>query len=114
MLFKDEDEQIDAMSTINFYNKVKEVIIRCGGVDKVINLKIFSGLIKEMRIKLDITKAGLGAEKTMRAIENGLDIIVDGSDDSNSAEVERQRRIEEIILKEFNMINITCVQIALL
>ena len=48
-------------------------MIRSGGGDKIINLKILSGLMTELRIKLKITKAGLGPEKTMRVIEQGLD-----------------------------------------
>lgn len=48
------------------------MLIRCGGANKVINLKIFTGLLTELRIKLDITKAGLGPEKRMRVINYGL------------------------------------------
>ena len=72
MLFGDEDQQAIAMNTINFYNEVKKVIIRSGGADKYINLKILTGLIKELRIKLDIIKSGLGADKTMREINFGF------------------------------------------
>ena len=56
------------METINFYNQVKKVVIRSGGDAKTINIKIFAGLIHELRIKLDITMAGLAAEKTMRQV----------------------------------------------
>ena len=56
------------METINFYNQVKKVVIRSGGDAKTINIKIFAGLIHELRIKLDITMAGLAAEKTMRLV----------------------------------------------
>ena len=38
----------------------------------MINIRIFTQLIKELRIKLDITKADLAAEKTMRTINFGL------------------------------------------
>ena len=61
------------MATINFYNQVKKIVIRSGGPDKVINIRIFAGLIRELRIKLDITKAGLAAERTMRVINFGLE-----------------------------------------
>ena len=74
LLFGTEEEREVAFDTINFYNQVKEVVIRSGGGDKVINLKIFSGLMTELRIKLEITKAGLGPEKTMRVIEQGLEV----------------------------------------
>ena len=42
---------------------VKKVIIRSGGRDGKLNLTIFKELIKELRVKLDITKAGLGPDK---------------------------------------------------
>ena len=74
LLLGSEEEREVAFDTINFYNQVKEVIIRSGGGDKIINLKIFSALLTELRIKLEITKAGLGPEKTMRVIEQGLEV----------------------------------------
>ena len=66
LLFGSDLERENALITINYFNQVKEVIIRSGGGDKIINLKILSGLMTELRFKLDITKAGLGPEKTMR------------------------------------------------
>ena len=72
-LLFNEDLKGKAMHTINFYNQVKKIIVRSGGPDKVINIRIFFGLIRELRIKLDITKAGYAADKTMRAINFGLE-----------------------------------------
>ena len=74
------------MLIINYYNKVKEIIIRSSeevlrpaGLPgelittnptiKMINIKIFQAMLKELRIKLEIIKMGLGPPKTMRAIE---------------------------------------------
>lgn len=66
-------EQADsAMRVINFYNQVKRVIIRSGNDERKINLKVFIDLIHELRIKFDIAKIGLAAEKTMRVIDFGL------------------------------------------
>ena len=61
------------MQTINFYNQAKKVIIRSGGGDKVLNLKIFNDLLRELRIKLNIMKEGFGPSKTMSEINFGLD-----------------------------------------
>ena len=73
LLFSGPDRQKTAMNMINFYNQVKKIIIRSGGVDRIINIRIFAGMIRELRIKLDITKAGLAAERTMQVINYGLD-----------------------------------------
>ena len=48
-------------------------MIRASGPDKNLNLRIFMGLIHELRVKLDIAKAGLAPEKTMRLIDLGMD-----------------------------------------
>ena len=65
-----------------------------------------------MRIKFDITKAGIAAERTMRAIDHGLnnDTNADDSIAKNKKDQEKRRqRIERIVLKEFNMINMSRV-----
>ena len=128
LLFSGPDRQKTAMSTINFYNQVKKIIIRSGGVDKVINIRIFAGMIRELRIKLDITKAGLAAERTMQVINYGLDSNATenngksksyGSSSKSDSKIakklfnKRKQRIERTVLKEFNMINISRVLAAL-
>ena len=74
------------MQTINYYNKVKEIVIRSseevpypaglykevpGGNStfKMLNIKVFYAMLKELRIKLEIDKMGLGPPKTKRVIE---------------------------------------------
>lgn len=107
-------EQADSsIRVINFYNQVKRVIIRSGGVDRQINLKVFINLIHELRIKLDITKAGMAAEKTMRIINFGLETQANDKSKgkgkggrsskgdkflSNRCLLKRQQRIERIVL----------------
>ena len=109
------------MKTVNFYNKVKEIVIRSSEevhinplgskTTKMLNIKILHALIKELRIKLDVTKWGLGPDKTMRAINQGLKIEKQqGEGDMNET---KKRRIEETVLKEFNMINISRIKEAL-
>jgi len=49
------------------------VFIRAAGNDCKLNLRILMSLIHELRVKLDIAKAGLAAEKTMRQIDFGVD-----------------------------------------
>ena len=68
------------MDTINFYNKVKEIVIKSGeDVEKgddtlqMFNFKVFVAMLKELRIKLDIAKEGLGPDKIMRLINSGFD-----------------------------------------
>lgn len=111
MLFGDEELRGSAMHSVNFYSLVKKVIIRSGGTDKAINLRIFVDLIHELRIKLNITKDGFGPEKTMREINFGLEAALEAGDEG--AKRLRKQRMESIILMEFNMINISRVQNAL-
>jgi hypothetical protein len=47
---------------ISLYNLVKKVIIKSSDADKMINLRVFSGLIKELRLKIDYTMHGLGSQ----------------------------------------------------
>ena len=70
--------QDESMKTINYYNKVKEIVIRSSEEilvnplstqsTKMFNIKIFHTMLKELRVKLDVTKWGLGPDKIMRAI----------------------------------------------
>ena len=55
-----------SLRNINFYNQVKKVLIRSGGPERRVNVRILDGLIHELRIKLEIVKGGLAAEKVMR------------------------------------------------
>ena len=80
MLFRPEELVGRPMRTINFYNQVKKVIIRSGGPDRKVNIRIFAGLVHELRIKLDIVKNGLAAERTMRDINFGLEVKASDSD----------------------------------
>ena len=104
------------MKTVNFYNKVKEIVIRSSEdvqvnplgskTTKMLNIKIFHALLKELRIKLDITKSGLGPDKTMRVINQG-------QQEEGDMNETKKRRIEMTVLKEFNMINISRIKEAL-
>ena len=80
LLFSEESQRAKSMETINFYNKVKEIVIKSGeDVEKgddtlqMFNFKVFVAMLKELRIKLDIAKEGLGPDKIMRLINSGLD-----------------------------------------
>ena len=57
LLFSD-DKMVQDMSivSLNFYNKVKEIIIKSSDSEKTFNLKVFTTLLKELRIKLDVIK----------------------------------------------------------
>ena len=52
---------------------MKEVIIKCSDSEKVFNFKVFTILLKELRIKLDVLKEGLGPSKYNRTINFGLE-----------------------------------------
>ena len=99
---------------------MKKVIIRSQGeADPVtgeagFNLAIFTTLIRELRIKLDITKEGLGPDKVNRAINFGLQPDALCNEETVIVnKLKRAKKIEQIILKDFNTINITRVQNAL-
>ena len=90
---------------------MKKVIIRSGGNQKELNIRILLELIHELRIKLDITKSSLAAEKTMREVNFGLG----SSDEPITQEMLhiRKKRIQNVVLREFNMINMARVQNAI-
>merc|ERR1712176_88086 len=71
LLYGEERAKQRALKTIKFYNQAKQIILRSGGDDKIVNLKILKGLLSELRVRLDITKQGLAADKVNRAIEFG-------------------------------------------
>ena len=104
----DEEVRQEALKTIKFYNLVKKVVIRSSQEENefsMINIRILKDLIKELRIRLDITKQGLCPDKVTRIINFGLDSKeFQGRDEEIQAT--KQQRIERIILKEFNYINI--------
>lgn len=118
ILFSGELEKRESMKVLNFYNLVKKIVIRSGDSDRMINIKIFWGLIRELRLKLDIFKVGLGPDKTMMAIDLGLDIDYENFNTDNSYEAAKNRqkrvkRIEKAVLIEFSTINISRVHDAL-
>ena len=87
------------------------MIIRSGGADRILNLRIFCGLVQELRTKLDITKEGVGPDKAMQIVNFGLKEASRRQKVKNDAV--RQHRIEKIVLQEFNMLNMSRVQSAL-
>ena len=91
LLFGDDGERDEAHDMINFYNSVKKIFIKCGGADDLINMKIFAQLIKELRIKLEITKMGHVAERTMTAINFGLDLENENASEEELALMEVKR-----------------------
>lgn len=72
IIFAKNKERKESLAVINFYNIVKLVVIR-SSKDKKINLKTFKMLIRELRIKLDILKKGLGPDKINQVIDFGLE-----------------------------------------
>ena len=111
LIFADPEKKEMALNILNFYNQVKKVIIRSGGNQKELNIRILLELIHELRIKLDITKSSLAAEKTMREVNFGLG----SSDEPITQEMLhiRKKRIRNVVLREFNMINMERVQNAI-
>ena len=71
MLYAPSKPIKESLKAINFYNMVKKVLIRSAGQERKLNLRIFIELIHELRIKLDITKAGLVPDKIQSMINAG-------------------------------------------
>lgn len=71
-----EEERRKASLTLHFYNLVKKIVIRSGSTttEKAINIRVFNNLVREIRTKLDIYKAGIGPQKPMTAASLGLDL----------------------------------------
>ena len=82
-------------------------MIRSSEADKTFNLYIFVGLIKELRIKLQIFQAGFGPQKSMQLIKLGSA----GSKKMDSKK--RLKVIAKLVLREFSMINVSRVREAL-
>ena len=57
---------------------VKKVVIRSSSDSKapfrVLNIRIFAGLVRELRVKFDVFRAGLGPERIIRKLNFGLEI----------------------------------------
>ena len=102
MLYSPVDSQHESLKAINFFNMVKKVLVRSGGLERKINLRILIDLIHELRVKLDITKAGLVPPKIQSQINAG--------DSGEIKDEERARRIEKIVLSEFSTINLAKVK----
>ena len=49
------------------------MVVRSGGSERLFNLRIFIGLIKEIRMKLDYTLAGIMPDKVEREMNFGLE-----------------------------------------
>lgn len=119
IIFAKDKDRRDSLATINFYNIVKLVVIRSSS-NKKFNLKTFKMLLKELRVKLDILKKGLGPDKINQLIDFGLDraeedlVLCQVTDIDLETERIRQKRIENIVLQEFGTINISRVLDALL
>ena len=76
-------------------------------------LPTFCLLMDELRIKLDITKGGIGPDKTINEVYFGLDLsTVDKVEMKENLALIKERR-ERVILKEFNMVNMNRIHQAL-
>ena len=93
---------------LNFYNKVKEVIIRSSDSEKTFNFRVFTTLLKELRIKLDVIKDDLGPYKDSRTVNFGLE-----KKSGKKSEAIRKKRIERLVFKDFNLINISRINDAI-
>ena len=82
---------------------------------------MFDNHLKELRVKLRITKEQIGAEKLLRqvffGIGNPTEAIQEsskgGSKPTSRSALVFKRRLERLILQEFNMINLSRVNQAL-
>jgi len=107
LLFQEDKLGSESLRIIKFFSAVKRVIIMASGSDKSFNLRVFLGLMHELRMKLEIAKSGHLAEKAMRKVDGGAD------PSSERAAMRRQQRIERLIMKEFNMINVARIKEAM-
>ena len=85
------------------------MLIQSSSEDRMINLRVFSGLIRELHIRLELTKEGLAPEKVKRKINFGIR----PKDERAKTKLKRLQRIEKEVLAEFNMINLARVQSAI-
>ena len=100
-----------SIESLNFYNKVKEVIIKSSKTsdsEKTFNFKVFTTLLKELRIKLDVIKKELGPDKFSRDVNFGQE-----KKSSKKSAAIRKKRIEQLVFKDFNLINISRINEAI-
>ena len=76
-------------------------------------LPTFCLLMNELRIKLDITKDGIGPDKTINEVYFGLDLETHDPEEIAENEALIKERRERVILKEFNFINMNKIHEAL-
>ena len=88
MLYSSEKTSAQAHKQVKFYNEAKKIILRSGGDDRIVNLKILKGLLSELRLRLEIVKFGLAPDKVNQIIEFGGKVT----------DQKRKRRIEKLIL----------------
>jgi len=58
-----------SLKTINTYNRIKEILFKCGTEDMDINIHILSGLVKEIKLNIEIGQRGLGSSRLKRTLQ---------------------------------------------
>ena len=58
-----------SLKTIKTYNRIKEILFACGTEDMDINIHILSGLVKEIKLNIEIGQRGLGSSRLKRTLQ---------------------------------------------
>ena len=58
-----------SLKTIKTYNRIKEILFKCGTEDMDINIHILSGLVKEIKLNIEIGQRGLGSSRLKRTLQ---------------------------------------------
>jgi hypothetical protein len=68
MIFDFSKTQV-SLKTIKTFNRFKEILFKCGTKDMDINIYILSGLVKEIKINIEIGLRGLGSSRLKRILQ---------------------------------------------
>ena len=58
-----------SLKTIKTYNRIKEILFKCGTEDMDIKIHILSGLVKEIKLNIEIGQRGLGSSRLKRTLQ---------------------------------------------
>lgn len=110
MLF-DPNKNGCTLSLIKTYNKIKKIILNCADAEKQVNLYILNGLLKEIRLNVQIAQADVGSEHLKRTLAkkregNRTSIAIEDVEEEKRKISTKDLKIEAHFMKELNLLHI--------
>lgn len=109
MLF-DPNKNSNTLCQIKTYNKIKKIILNCADAEKQVNLYILNGLLKEIRINVQIAQADVCSDHLKRTLaknHEGNRTSIANEDAAEKRKIsQKDLRIEAHFMKELNLLHI--------